>query len=479
MANVISIRMIFMWCASALPITCFAQVSFPLKISADKRYLVDQQNKPFPILGRTAWFIVSLPEDGYRKFIDNTLQHGYNSIELSVITHWPMGNHAPFNAAGEVPFVKQLDGKPWKGNLTYDSIHRQAPDLTTPNEKYWAFVDKLLEYCETKGIAVFFFPGYVGYEGQEQGWMKELIANGHKTEEYGAWIASRYRNRKNLIWMLLGDMGKFNESQRQAEALLIKGLKSVTGQQSVLYTAESNSGENAADNVHFGHEMTINGSYTWDLKIPVPYLARRAYAHQPVMPAFLLEEPYDEEGPDGNNYNPNATQPVRRFQWWGWLSTTGGYVAGNGYVWQFVDPIWQQHLDTQGAMDMGRLNGFIRSIQWWELVPSGLNGMKNLVTDSHNADTTASYVAASATKDGAMLVAYFPPAHKGSASIDMTAMARQCYGYWFDPTSAEYHPASDKPLANKGTRVFVPPASNSRGERDWVLVLSVKPRKKK
>ncbi len=36
-----------------------AQVAFPLKISDDRRYLVDQNNKPFPILGRTAWFIVS------------------------------------------------------------------------------------------------------------------------------------------------------------------------------------------------------------------------------------------------------------------------------------------------------------------------------------------------------------------------------------------------------------------------------------
>jgi len=34
-------------------------------------------------------------------------------------------------------------------------------------------------------------------------------------------------------------------------------------------------------------------------------------------------------------------------QWWGWLSTIGGYIAGNGYVWPFI-PGWQNHLDTQG-----------------------------------------------------------------------------------------------------------------------------------
>lgn len=45
-----------------------AQVAFPLKISDDRRYLVDQNNKPFPILGRTAWFIVSQTVSGYKTF---------------------------------------------------------------------------------------------------------------------------------------------------------------------------------------------------------------------------------------------------------------------------------------------------------------------------------------------------------------------------------------------------------------------------
>ncbi|MES1226924.1 MAG: hypothetical protein ABUT20_66230, partial [Bacteroidota bacterium] len=76
-------------------ISAHAQFVFPLKTSPDKRYLVDQKNKPFPILGRTAWFVISQPVEGYKKFIDNTLAHGHNAIEMSVITHWPTGNHAP------------------------------------------------------------------------------------------------------------------------------------------------------------------------------------------------------------------------------------------------------------------------------------------------------------------------------------------------------------------------------------------------
>ncbi|HEX6224338.1 MAG TPA: DUF4038 domain-containing protein [Chryseolinea sp.] len=450
-----------------------AQHTFPLRISDDKRYFVDQQNKPFPILGRTAWFIISQPEKGYEKFIENSLKHGYNAIEFAVITHWPTGNHAPFNGEGELPFLKTLSGSPWDGKLKYNSLNLEAPDFTTPNEKYWRYVDKFLAYCQTKGLLVFMFPAYVGYDGQEQGWMKELVANGKtKTMKYGEWIAKRYKQQKNIVWMLLGDMGKFNAEQKIAEQALIDGLKNVKGQQSVHYTAESHSGENAADNIHFGDEMNLNGVYTWELKVPVPFLARRAYAHDPPMPAFLLEEPYDEEGPDGNNYNPNATQPVRRFQWWGWLSTIGGYISGNGYVWPFLDPVWQEHLDTQGARDMARLNKFIKSIEWWKLVPEGLNGMKKIITDPLNVDTTASFVSAAADPDGSLLVAYLPPAQKGSVKVDLSVVSKPAFAYWFDPTDWRYIPIASSPISNTDTREFTTPGKNHAGDRDWVLLVT-------
>lgn len=294
------------------------QVVFPLKIKDDKHDLVDENNKPFSILGRTAWFIISQTDGGYKKFPDNTIEHGHNTIEMAVITQWPMGNHAPFKGKGNMPFLKRLNENDWDGNLMYNNLKMEVPDLLTPNEKYWAFADDFLSYCKSRGLLVFMFPGYIGYNGEEQGWMKEPAANGTiKTEAYGAWIANRYKDRKNIVWMLLGDMGESNEDQRNAEAALIKGLKSVKGQRSVQYSAESYSGQNAADNADFGEEMTLNGSYTWELKVQVTYITRKAYAYEPAIPSFLLEGPYDEEGPDENNYNPSATQPVRRFQWWG------------------------------------------------------------------------------------------------------------------------------------------------------------------
>ncbi|MCB0686493.1 MAG: DUF4038 domain-containing protein [Saprospiraceae bacterium] len=461
------------WLFTFIIINTDAQVQFPLRISDDSRYLIDQGDKPFPILGRTAWFIISQPEEGYKKFIENSLDHGHNAIEFAAITHWPTGNHAPYNGEGTLPFLRTLDGSDWDGRLVYNLIDTEAPDFTTPNEKYWQYVDRFLSYCADKGILVFMFPAYTGYEGQEQGWMREMVANGkERLNAYGTWIANRYQKQKNIIWMLQGDMGKFNDEQRIAEQSLIDGLKSVQDQKSNQYTAESHSGENAADNPIFGDEMTINGVYTWELKVPVPYLARKAYAHEPPMPAFLLEEPYDEEGPDGNNFNPNATQPVRRFQWWGWLCTIGGYISGNGYVWPFIDPLWQQHLDTEGALDMMRLNGFINSVQWWKLKPSGLNGMKDIIVDPMNVDTSESYVSAAAANDGSTIIAYIPPAYKGNRiTIDLTVLSGTGYAYWFDPTDGQFLAAQSSTITNQGNGNFLIPGKNKAGARDWVLLI--------
>ena len=460
--------LIFLICFFQLHL--FSQVAFPLKTSENKRHLVDQQDKPFPILGRTAWCIISQPAKGYQQFIENTVSHGYNAIEISVLVHWPFVNHPPFNGNNEAPFDKQLNGMPWKGSLVYKDTLAEAPDLSTPNERYWSFVDTFLNYCESKGVLVLFFPAYVGYDGGDQGWMQELLANGpDRVKQYGTWIAQRYRNQKNLVWMLLGDQGKFTPKQIEAEAALIAGLKSVQGQQSVHYSAESFSGQNSVDQKDFGHEMNLNGVYTWD-SIGIATLGRMAYAHTPVTPAFLLEEPYDEEGPDGTKYNPHATQPVRRFQYWGWLTTTGGYVAGNGYIYPFIDPHWQQHLNTQAVLDMERLNSFIRSIEWWKLVPSGMNGMINLIPNGEGKDSSNNFVAAAANPDGSLLLAYIPPAHDGRITVDMRAIKGKYVANWFDPTSGKLKKIKRSAITS-GHRIFEVPGKNSMGEKDWLLVI--------
>jgi len=447
--------------SSALP-------AFPLVISGNQRYLQDQNGVPFPILGRTAWFITSLSETDFKTFIDNTVAKGYNAIEFHVVNHDPRGNHPPFGGNGALPFTKRLDGSGWHGSLSYGNINNEAPDFSHPNEMYWNHVDALLTYAESKGILCFMFPAYTGHQGSNQGWMQEMVANGpSKIQAYGARIATRYKNQKNIVWMAGGDMMTFDATQTAVESSLLTGLKSVANQQSVLFSAQWTRGSIATDQQDFGSQMTLNGTYGDSLDINNQ--GRRAYVHSPTIPAFLLEEPYDEEGSDGNGVNLDATQPIRRFQWWGWLSNIGGYISGNGYIWPF-NPGWQTHLNTQGAQDMARLNTFIHSIAWFNLVPSDLGGMGTLVTTGGSSPTLSDYVAAAASPDGTLLVAYVPPNHLGPITIDMTVMSGPTRARWFNPTTAAYTGAGIG-LSPHGTMAFAPPGDNGTGFSDWVLLL--------
>lgn len=461
---------------SALRVPSAESVTFPVAPSSNARYLQDATGAPFPILGRTAWFLTSLPQADYRTFLDDTAEKGHTAIEFHVINHDPQGNHAPFGGNGTLPFLRRLDGGNWSGALTYGSINAEGPDLTTPNEAYWSHVDAILAYAESKGLLAFMFPAYVGYAGENQGWMKELVANGPaRVNAFGAWLAARYATRGNIVWMMGGDMGTgsnpFNAAQTAVEQALMDGLKSVPAQQSTLFSAEWATESIATDQVTFGSAMTLNGSYSWNGDVSAQ--SRRAYSYAPVRPAYLLEEPYDEEGPDGSNYNPSATQPVRRFQWWGILNTIGGYVSGNGFIWRF-NPGWMSHLNTQGAQDMARLNGFVRAVQWHQLVPQGLGGMGTIVVAGGGSAPSTSYVAAAATPSGSQVVAYIPPAHTGTITIDMAKLSAPAWAAWFNPTTAVYTQIGTD-LPNVGTRVFTPPGNNGSGFTDWVLVVAIAP----
>jgi hypothetical protein len=452
-----------------------AQGLFPVRPSADARVLVDASGRPFPILGRTAWFMAMLSTVDADLFLKDTLARRFNAVEFAMIGHDPRGRHVPFDDRGAAPFLKRLDGRPWSGALTYADAATEAPDFSTPNEAYWQGIDALLADLESRGLLAFVFPAYVGYAGNtNQGWMAEMVANGPaRMRTYGEFIARRYAGRHNVVWMLGGDFGEFDARQADVERALIDGLvQGAPGTPVKLRSAEWSSETIGTDQPEFGPLITLNGAYTFD-----GYTAdhtRRAYAVTPARPAFLLEEPYDEEAADGTNVNRRATQPVRRFQWWGWLGSIGGYIAGNGYVWPFAGEAWKAHLDTRGARDLAHLNAFITSVAWRTLLPSGLDGMRDLITRNGSCTRAPDYIAAAAARDGSLLVAYVPPDGAGAFDVDLRALRGPIRARWLDPTTGAYRVIADA-LPNAAPHTFRLPGRNAAGDRDWVLVLDAAP----
>ena len=128
---------------------------------------------------------------------------------------------------------------------------------------------------------------------------------------YGAWVATRYKDTSNIVWMIGGDFAFADESPEfsAVEQAMIDGMLSVAGQQSILFSNEWRSEHIGTDEEAFGRYINLNGCYSFDGN--TASICRRGYAHTPAIPAFLQEGPFDEEGPDGNNVNRAATQRPR------------------------------------------------------------------------------------------------------------------------------------------------------------------------
>ncbi len=477
--------------------------NFPLKASANGRYLVDSKGHPFPILGDAGWEApFNLSATDQAAYLDDRVRRGFDAVLFEAIEHKFTQKKPPQNLAGDLPFAQRLDGNAYTGSPNgtssangnssqfgadpYSNVNNQTPDFTFPNEAYWKNVDAYVSLCEKKGVLVLMWPAYVGYAGGDEGWMSEMVANDaivgaggfsgqpwadatkSKLWNYATWIANRYKSSTNIVWVYGGDYGNnagnggvFTTSQKNAVNNVLAGTLSITGQQSTLRTAHWSRGSLSTDLVFTAGSFNLEGVYS---NTAAAQFARSGYANTPALPAYELENYYE------NNSNTQG-QPDRRFQWWSMLSDIGGLFFGNENLWPFT-PNWKSNLDSPGAKDMARLNAFVRSVPWYDLVPSGLDGMKTLITQGGGTENpqSADYVAAAATPNGTLLLAYVPPSHSGTITVDMSALGGLGRARWYNPASASYTDIATA-LANSGTQVLTPPGDNGSGFSDWVLVI--------
>lgn len=469
--------------------------AFPLVLSLDHRSLQDQNGVPFPILGDAGWEApknLSLADQGV--YLDDRAWRGFNAVLIEAIEHKFTVAKPPNDLAGNLPFSRRLDGNAYTGSPSgtttnggtngqfpadpYSDISHQAPDFSYPDASYFAVLDAFIDLCAQKGFLVLLFPAYVGYGGGDEGWMSEMVANDAITGaggfqgqpfaddgksrmwNYGAWIADRYRAAGNIVWVYGGDYGGYTPAQKNAVDNLMAGAISVKGK-SLLRTAHWARRSLASDITFTAGGFDLESVYA---DASAAQYGRSGYAHQPAAPTFELEDYYE-----GNN---TASEPNRRFAWWSWLSEIGGYFFGNETIWRF-DNGWNAALSQQGSRYTAVLNGFIKTIDWQHLVPSGLAGSKTLVTAGGGVDNPQStdYVAAAATSDGKLLIAYLPPDHQGSITIDMSALSGPARARWLNPVSGMFNDIADQ-IPNNGTRQFDPPGDNGSGYSDWVLIVT-------
>lgn len=443
-----------------------AQSTFPLSVSANSRYLQTPGGTPFPIFGRSYWGIIGLSVANYQAAIDDAVAKGFTAIEFRAPNGSWQDNFVPFNGAGQLPFTTKVGGGAYTGAVA------ETPDFTTPNEPYWQYLDDFITYCSNHGIAVLWFPAYVGFQSgyttSSEGWMQVMVDNGStRMQTYGAYVANRYKNYGNIIYCIGGDKGDndnpFVGSQLTVETALVTGLKSVSGQLSTNFAAEWDSDTTGNSETNLGSQLTLNSCYSW-YGLDATY-SKQGYGESPTKPTFLIEQPYDEEGPDGTGRNPNATQPTWRFIFRAIFSgATAGYMAGNGYLIHFFSG-YASHFSSQGQLALAAFHTWMRTVAWWTLAP-----LDALLTSGGGTIDTDAYVARTLNAAGTLGVIYAGISHT-SFTVDRTKMAGSFTVTRIDPASgAQTVVGGSHP--NTLTETFATPGNNSAGYGDWFYLLS-------
>lgn len=430
---------------------------YPLKLSANHRYLVDQQGKPFLIAGDTPQGLLArLSEKDADAYFADRAAHGFNT--LGWVNVECAGHDFPSNPTASTP-----DGiRPFNGYIK-NGADFEHYDLSQPNEEYFAHLDRMLQLAAHHHLAVFLDPM------ETLGWLPTLRNNGLKAAyAYGQYLGKRYRRFPNVLWISGNDFNTWtvpaDDDLAQAVA---KGIRSMAPEQ--LQTVELNVRTSSSfDDPRWIPLIELNSTYTYS---PTYIQILHSYNQQPVAPTYLAEAHYDQENV-GDPPDYGTPLVLRKEEYWTMLSGGVGQFYGNAYSWSFKDG-WQTHIDTAAVTQLGIWKSFFVSIPWQDLVPDQdhavVTGGRGSFGDVSTRVSLSDYCTVARSANGKTVVAYLPTVR--TITVEMKKLAGPARARWFDPTDGTFHEIAKTPMANTGVRKFTPPGPNHDGDGDWVLLL--------
>jgi hypothetical protein len=354
--------------------------------------------------------------------------------------------------------------------------------LTTPGNSpdepaaydYWDHVDYIIDMAEKKGLYMALVPVW----GSN---VRGGLVSSAQAEKYAKWLAGRFRDKTNIIWLNGGDV-KGSDSTVVWEIIGSTIKKANPGQLMTYHPfgrTKSSTWFHNAEWLDFNMFQSGHRRYDQDVdglrygEDNWRYVADD-YAKKPVKPT-LDGEPSYEGIPQGLH---DSSQPfwtagdVRRYAYWSVFAGGCGFSYGHNAIMQFhkkgdtspaygVREIWEEALDSPGASQINYLKQLILSRPNFERVPAqeliaGENGEKY------------DYIVATRGKDYAFIYIYTGR----SFDLDLTKLLwKKTRASWYSPRNGQSIPMES--FAAKGIKSFDPPAEKADGN-DWVLVLDKK-----
>jgi hypothetical protein len=426
-----------------------------LHVSPNKRYLMDSNDKPFYLVGDTAWALVpGLTVSQANSYFQTRANQGFNAVLMDADVQLgasPVGapERGPADANGNQPFNGTLSG-----STVFDvSTLPAANDTTTAAAKYWANVDKILNAASNNGIQIIFnvYDNYNPWFGN--GTSPNSTA---KLETYGQFLGRRYVDFDNVIWMIGNDYKESSEGDADLAAV-IKGIRQYDTRHIGWAFDEYDA---AFDNTGLRSYFALDTIYEYSVG-PWRSLYLDQYNRADFGPIMNIEAGYE------NNTSLGVSiEDVREEHYSFLLAGATGDTYGNEYVWPFANgwKNWETALMSEGAHEMTYLAKLVNAIAWQDLIPDQ-NG-----TVFQGVGSAKDYSGAY-TPDGTLALGYRPATGTTSQSFDvkMSQFAGQVTARWYDPTAGTY--TNIGTFANSGTHTFDSPTANSAGKNDFVLVL--------
>jgi hypothetical protein len=421
--------------------------AYPVRVSDNHHYLIDQNGEPFFYLGDTAWELFHrLSREEADLYLRNRAAKRFTVIQAVVLAEF--GGLVEPDCYGALP----LENK----------------DPTKPVEPFFKNVDAIVERADALGLVIGMLPSWGDKWNKRWGQGPEIFTP-ENARIYGEFLGKRYRD-KPIIWILGGDRPIENARQRAIVRAMAVGLRK-GDQGRHLITFHPNGGQSSAqwfqtdDWVDFN---MIQSGHGYDH----PNYERIAadYSRKPAKPCMDAEPGYEDHPAEFNAKNGYLDDyETRKHAYWALFAGAYGHTYGCHDVWQFLGPSrppitaartpWKDAIDLPGAGQMQFARALLESRPMLSRIPD----QTLLVSDPGRG---TDHVQATRGEDGSYAFVYSASGCAFTVDLDKLTGER-LRGSWYDPRTGTSSPAGV--IAGKGKHTFQPPTQGK--QCDWVLVL--------
>lgn len=430
-----------------------------LKVSANGRYLTRTDDKPFFWLGDTGWLLFSkLNKEEIDWYLEDRREKGFNVIQVMVLH-----TLAAKNVYGQEALLNSDVSRPNVGDTT-------QTDTARPN--YWQLVDYALDKAAEKELYFAMVPVW----GTN---VKEGHVTPDQAAKYAQFLAERYRDRPNVIWLNGGDI-KGSDSSRVWQ-VIGETLREHDPHHLITFhpRGRTSSSEWFHQEPWLDFNMFQSGHQRYDQDTSVNEhnygednwrYVEADYQLQPTKPTIDGEPSY--EGIPQGLHDPAeprwTADDVRRYAYWSVFSGGFGYTYGHNTVMQFLQAsdttaafgateLWKDALEAPGAAQMIHLKSLMLAHPLADRVPD-----QSLLVENGEQ---YQYKLATRGKNYVLIYTY----NGGEMTVQMGKLpGDQLKAAWFDPRTGVYTAIGEK--ENKGVETFTAPEGEKKGN-DWVLLL--------